>query len=110
MFKYLGEKIVLIEETPYKNYKAKDFAMYFIERYGGIDGNHHKTWVLDQVSRCLKGTKVIIKRASWDNGQIEQIEWREWRIQTDKPSKKYLKWVKDMCKDGEYEYDEGIAP
>jgi len=107
MFKYLGEKIAPIEETPYKNYKAKDFAMYFIELYGGIDGGHHKAWVLDQVSRCLKGTKVIIKQASWDNGQTEQIEWR---IQTDKPSKKYLKWVKDMCKDCKYEYDEGIAP
>lgn len=104
MLKYLGEKIVPIEETPYKNYKARDFAMYFIERYGGIDGDHHKTWVLDQVSRCLKGTKVIIKQASWDNGQIE------WRIQTGEPSKKYLKWVKDICMDGEYEYDEGIAP
>lgn len=28
-------------------------ALNYIERYGGIDGEHHKTWVLDQVVRCL---------------------------------------------------------
>jgi hypothetical protein len=28
-------------------------AMDLIERYGGIDGEHHKTWVIDQVARCL---------------------------------------------------------
>lgn len=28
-------------------------AMDLIERYGGIEGEHHKTWVIDQVARCL---------------------------------------------------------
>lgn len=32
-------------------------AMSFIEQYGQIDGDHHKTWVLDQVARALKGDK-----------------------------------------------------
>jgi hypothetical protein len=27
--------------------------MEFIERFGGIDGAHHKTWVIDQVARAL---------------------------------------------------------
>lgn len=30
-------------------------ALEFIERYGGIDGDHHKTWVIDQVARSLLG-------------------------------------------------------
>jgi hypothetical protein len=42
MAKYLGEKTFPIEETPYKNYKEKDWALYFIERYGQYDGGHHK--------------------------------------------------------------------
>jgi len=28
-----------------------------IHQYGGIDGNHHKQWVLDQVVRALTGAK-----------------------------------------------------
>lgn len=28
-------------------------ALEFIERYGGIDGAHHKMWVIDQVARAL---------------------------------------------------------
>lgn len=28
-------------------------AMEVIERYGGIDGAHHKAWVIDQVARAL---------------------------------------------------------
>jgi hypothetical protein len=82
--------------------------MYFIEGYGQIDGGHHKQWVLDQVSRILKGTNVIIKQASWDNGH------KEWRVVLDEPSEEYKKWVIEM-KNGEdgpdtYDYDEGIAP
>jgi hypothetical protein len=34
--------------------KAKiESAMTFIERFGGIDGAHHKQWVIDQVVRVL---------------------------------------------------------
>lgn len=28
-------------------------ALDTIQRYGGIDGGHHKQWVIDQVVRCL---------------------------------------------------------
>ena len=28
-------------------------ALKIIEQYGGIPGNHHKAWVIDQVVRCL---------------------------------------------------------
>ena len=30
-------------------------ALGVIRRYGGIDGEHHKQWVLDQVVRILTG-------------------------------------------------------
>ena len=32
-------------------------ALHMIHQYGGIDGNHHKQWVLDQVVRALTGAK-----------------------------------------------------
>ena len=46
----------------YKEWKeeADDFdraekALEIILRYGGIDGEHHKTWVIDQIARILTG-------------------------------------------------------
>lgn len=102
--KYLGEKIVDIQQTEFKNYNSSDWAMYFIASYGQIDGSHHKQWVLDMVSRVLNGTAVIVKEASWDNGQ------KEYRISLDTPSENYLQWVEEMKCGGEYDYDEGIAP
>ncbi len=30
-------------------------ALRLIEQYGGIDGGHHKMWVIDQVARVLTG-------------------------------------------------------
>lgn len=61
-------------------------ALAVIERYGGIEGDHHRAWVIDQVVRKLLGDS--------DEG--------------------YKAWVAEM-KDGEdgpetYGWDEGIAP
>jgi hypothetical protein len=60
-------------------------ALEIINRYGGIDGGHHKQWVLDQVVRVLTENQ---------GG--------------------YLQWLAQHC-DGEdgpetYGWDEGIAP
>jgi hypothetical protein len=60
-------------------------ALEIINRYGGIDGGHHKQWVLDQVVRVL----------SENEGGYQQ-------------------WLTQHC-DGEdgpetYDWDEGIAP
>ena len=105
---YLGETIVEQKDTKFKDYDRGSWAMYFLECYGGIDGAHHKDWVLDQMARAMKGTSIIIKLAKWSNGQ------QEYRISTGEPSEEYLAWVKEMCagEDGEntYSYDEGIAP
>lgn len=60
-------------------------ALGLVERYGGIDGGHHKQWVLDQVVRALLGSEA-----------------------------RYKAWVVDHKKgeDGPdtYDWDEGIAP
>jgi hypothetical protein len=105
---YLGETVFDAKDTEFKDFTPSDWAMYFIEGYGQIDGGHHKQWVIDQVSRILKGTSVIIKQASWDNGQ------KEWRMVLDEPSEEYKEWVIEM-RNGEdrpntYFYDCGIVP
>ena len=38
------------DDTPHK--RIGD-AMDIIEQFGGIDGGHHKQWVIDQVARAL---------------------------------------------------------
>jgi len=105
---YLGETILDVKDTKFKDLTPFDWAMCYLERYGQIDGDHHKLWVLDQIARIYNETKVIVKLAKWDNGD------EEYRFELDEPSKKYLDWV-DHMKDGEdgtdtYSYDEGIAP
>lgn len=110
MEEYLGEVLMDVKDTPFKEYKKKDWALYYIERYGGIDGAHHKDWVLDQVCRILHGSKVTIKLAKWDGGTVE------WRVDIEDKdvSQKYHDWVKEFEEDDEGEiylnYDIGIAP
>jgi hypothetical protein len=107
---YLGETPVDVGTHPeYSTYQPSDWAMLFIEKYGQIDGEHHKTWVLDTVSRILMGTPVVVVKARWSNGQEEDRFWLA------EPSKEYLDWREDMlCRDEngdpQYGYDEGIAP
>lgn len=105
MTKYLGEEIIEYKESPYKNYKQKDWVLYFITNYGQIEGDNHKAWVLDQVVRIVNGTKVIIKLAKWDNGN------QEYRIILDTPTKEYLQYVENYKNSAECSYyDCGIAP
>lgn len=105
---FLGENIVDVSKTEWKNFTPANWAMMFIERYGQIDGDHHKTWVLDQVSRILNGTPIIVSLAKWEGGQ------EEYRFKTGTPSLEYLMWVEEMRfpdgGDEEYGYEEGIAP
>ena len=39
---YLGEFSVELKDTPFARFTSADWALHFIERYGGIDGDHHK--------------------------------------------------------------------
>lgn len=101
---YLGEVEIDKAETEYAKWNRVDWALDWIERYGQIDGEHHKVWVLDQVARILNGTPVLVFKASWEDGTIEL------RPRLGEPDGWYLAWVKDMKNGGEYAYDEGIAP
>ncbi len=67
------------------NEKSINKILNLISNYGGIDGAHHKQWLLDQIVRCATGTRA-----------------------------EYAKWV-DKYEDGEdgpktYTWDIGIAP
>ena len=54
-------------------------ALDFIAENGGVDGDHHKQWVLDQVVRILAGDGY--RRWVWDyqNGEDgpHTFEWDE---------------------------------
>lgn len=105
---YLGETILNISKTEYATYEQQDWAMLWIEMYSGTDGRHHKNWLIDQIARIIKGTKIIVKVAKWKNGHKEE------RFSLAEPPKQYWNWVEEM-KDGEdgpntYDYDFGIAP
>lgn len=98
---YLGEFPKKVRRTPV------EWALRLIERYGQIDGAHHKAWVLDQVARVLKGAPVTVCEARWKDRPPEE----HFTVGT---SPEYERWVIEM-KNGDdgpntYDYDEGIAP
>jgi len=102
MAKFLGETDV---SDSYLDWTPTDFALLYIRKYGQIDGEHHKLWVLDQVTRILHGTPIKVRLAKWDDGQSEPRFYLE-----DPPSQAYQRWVREFINDGEYSYDEGVAP
>jgi len=107
---YLGTTVVDISTHPeFSKYSPSDWAMHYIYVYGGIDGAHHKQWLLDQVARLLCGAVPEITLAKWENGH------EEYRYGSVNKTDEYLKFVtkcQDPDEDGEpqYDYDEGWAP
>ena len=104
---YLGEFPVELKDTPFAKFTITDWALHFIERFGGIDGAQHKQWLIDRLARILNGASINIVEARWVGGHAE------YRISVG-TSDRYLTWVKEM-KDGEdgpetYTWEEGIAP
>lgn len=54
-----------------------DRVMELIERYGGIDGAHHKQWLIDQIARVIQGDDYehwVIAMKDGENGP-ETYEW-----------------------------------
>ena len=46
-------------------------------QYGGIDGAHHKTWVIDQMVRVLAGERyepIVIEAKAGEDGP-ETYDW-----------------------------------
>jgi len=65
--------------TTNREQKAIDEALVLIFLYGGIDGEHHKTWVIDQVVRALTGEGYAAWVAEAKNGKDgpETYDWDE---------------------------------
>jgi len=105
---YLGE--FFVDNHPYVNNTPADWALQYIQSYGGIDGAHHKDWVLDQVARILNGASITVVEARWEGGHSEIRFW----VDTEVKCEKYEKWVANV-REGEdgpetYGYEVGIAP
>lgn len=82
-------------------------ALTYARRFGGIDGAHHKLWVIDQMVRALTGCPVVTK-------EREDIRGRRFAFNVQGESDEYRRFVARAC-DGEdgpntYEWDTGIAP
>ena len=109
MAKYIGSEDVDVSTTKYKDYTPSDWVLFFIWKYGQIDGGHHKQWVIDQTVRILLGNKINISLHKWDDGN------QSLRVSLDEtPTKEYEDWVTNY-KNGDdgpdtYEYNQGIAP
>ncbi len=89
------------------NTKRIDRALDFAIRYGGIDGAHHKTWVIDQMVRALTGCPMVKREAIDCNG-------KPYTYEAQGESVDYSELIKESC-DGEdgpetYEWDVGIPP
>lgn len=46
-----------------------DAAIDLAIKYGGVDGNHHKNWVIDQIVRLLSGEEYDQIVADACNGE-----------------------------------------
>lgn len=78
-----------------------------IAKDGGIDGAHHKAWVIDQMVRALTGCPMVTRTAKDANGATYEYEAQG-------ESAEYTAWVAGF-RDGDdgpntYEWDCGIAP
>lgn len=54
-------------------------ALTIAKRYGGVDGDHHKAWVIDQMARCLTGSaypRFIAEARAGDDG-AQTFAWSE---------------------------------
>lgn len=54
-------------------------ALEFAHLYGGIDGGHHKMWVIDQMVRALTGVlyeQWVIEQCSGEDGP-NTYDWDE---------------------------------
>lgn len=110
---YLGETpIDWKKEGPYQRFTKEDWALLVIFKYGQIDGEHHKQWVIDQVARILNGCDIKVVLAKWDDYEPE------YRFTTAEGEslEAYNDWVRiyqgAIDEDGntEYGYDVGCPP
>jgi hypothetical protein len=58
---------------------AKEKALELAVRFGGIDGEHHKAWVIDQMVRVLAGDgyEQLVAEAKAGEDGPETYDWDE---------------------------------
>lgn len=85
-------------------------ALGIISQYGGIDGAHHKAWVLDQVARALTDCSIEVGSAKDFAGNLYNYSHQG-------ESPLYKAWVMEqqgeydeVYEEYEYEYDVGTPP
>lgn len=108
---YMGERDIPIEATEFRDFDRDHWVMWYLQQYGGIDGAHHKDWLLDQIARILTGAEITVRMAEWLKGGRYEFELR---VDVGEPTEEYHDWVKSV-KAGEdgpetYGYSTGIAP
>lgn len=64
---YLGDFDITNERDTSKDTIIKQLIM----KYGGIDGAHHKDWLLDQIARIVCNAEITVYEARWENGHCE---------------------------------------
>jgi hypothetical protein len=82
-------------------------ALGFALQYGGIDGEHHKMWVIDQMVRALTGCPMV-KFIGTDSRE------QKYEFEAQGTSDEYIKWVNN-ARSGEdgpetYDWDVGVVP
>ncbi len=85
-------------------------ALRIAVRFGGIDGDHHKAWVIDQMVRALTDCPVAKQLGTYKAHDGEHY----YRFEVMGESKKYSNLIK-KAKAGEdgpdtYNWNIGIAP
>lgn len=82
-------------------------ALEFANIYGGIDGGHHKMWVIDQMVRALTGCPIDKFTGTNCRGQPYEFEGQG-------TNEEYVTFVRDHCagEDGPetYAWAVGIPP
>lgn len=70
---------VSVEQAPDTTEDRVTLALDLIGGYGGIDGSHHKMWVLDQAARILAGDGYEAWAAEQRDGEDgpDTYEWDE---------------------------------
>ena len=84
-----------------------DNALKLAVKYGGIDGDHHKAWVIDQMVRELTGCPTVQQEGTSAHG-------KKYTYGALGESEEYRKLIRE-AREGEdgpetYDWDTGIAP
>lgn len=86
-----------------------DQALAIAAQYGGIDGEHHKAWVIDQMVRALTGCPMVEATAKNCRGE----PYTYLRRGESKEYQRFISEVTDGCEScgaSGTEWDVGIPP